>query len=43
MPKEIIDFAITSPANLKVTLRISIPFWAKNTDDIQKRWLAFLG
>ena len=43
MPKEIIDFAITSPANLKVTLRISIPWWAKNTDDVQKRWLAFLG
>jgi putative spermidine/putrescine transport system substrate-binding protein len=43
MPQEIIDYAITSPANLKVTLRISIPWWAKNTDDVQKRWLAFLG
>jgi putative spermidine/putrescine transport system substrate-binding protein len=43
MPRESIDYAITSPQNLKVTLQISIPYWAKNTDENQKRWLAFLG
>jgi putative spermidine/putrescine transport system substrate-binding protein len=43
LPKEIVDYAITSPQNLARTLRISIPWWSKNTDDIQRRWLAFLG
>jgi putative spermidine/putrescine transport system substrate-binding protein len=43
MPREIVDFAVTSPQNIKVQVRISIPWWGKNTDDVQKRWLAFIG
>ena len=43
MPKETVALLPTSPGNVERQIKIDAAWWAKNVDEITKRWLTFLG
>ena len=43
MPKETVALLPTSPGNVEHEIRLDYAWWAKNVDEITKRWLAFIG
>jgi putative spermidine/putrescine transport system substrate-binding protein len=43
MSKETVALLPTSPENIGKQIRIDAAWWAKNVDDVTRRWLAFLG
>jgi len=43
MPKDTMVLLPTSPGNVEREIRIDYVWWAKNVDEITKRWLTFIG
>jgi putative spermidine/putrescine transport system substrate-binding protein len=43
MPKETLALLPTSPGNVERQFRVDPAWWAKNVEEITKRWLAFVG
>src|SRR5262245_51904507 len=43
MPKETLALLPTSPGNIERQFRVDSAWWAKNVEEITKRWLAFVG
>jgi len=43
MPKETLAMLPTSPGNIERQFRVDSAWWAKNVEEITKRWLAFVG
>jgi putative spermidine/putrescine transport system substrate-binding protein len=43
MPKETLALLPTSPGNIERQFRVDSGWWAKNVEEITKRWLAFVG
>jgi len=43
MPKDTVALLPTSPENIGKQVRIDAAWWAKNVDEVTKRWLVFVG
>jgi putative spermidine/putrescine transport system substrate-binding protein len=43
MPKETLALLPTAPGNIERQFRVDPAWWAKNVEEITKRWLAFVG